>query len=160
MKILAAIAALLVSTSSGADGLHACEARTAAAFPTFEPTPGADPRPAPGSHPGNANSVAHGDYDGDGTVDAALLLRPASGPGKYAISVCLSSKPTAQPELIRDAYTTGALSVSPKGRTYHDFDADAEGRYELDGVRSYCCECCGATYVFRGGRFVEIIDSD
>ncbi len=149
MRILATIAALLLSANSGAGVLHTCEARTAAAFPAYELTPGVDPRPVPGSYLSKANSVVHGDYDGDGKVDAALLLRPKFGADKYAISVCLSGKPTAQPELIRDAYTTGALSTTPKGQKYYDFEADAEGKYELDGVGSYCCECCGATYIFR-----------
>jgi hypothetical protein len=90
----------------------------------------------------------------------ALLLRPKDGTGQYAISVCLTSKPTAVPELIRDVNTTAPLSTTVKGSEYYDFDAGAEGRYELDGVGSYCCECCGATYILRGGHFVEIVDSD
>jgi hypothetical protein len=160
MKIYAVIAALFLSANANGGGLHACEVRTAAAYPAYEQTPGADPRPGPDFHQSKTNSIARGDYDGDGVTDIALLLRPKSGSGKYAISACLTSKPTALPELIRDAYTTGDLTTTPRGQKYYDFDDGTEGEYELDGVGTSCCECCGATYIFRSGRFVEIVDSD
>lgn len=161
MRTYAVIAALLLSTNANSGGLRAREAKTAAAYSTYAAqTPGTDPRPGPGFHQGKTNSTARGDYDGDGRKDDALLPKPKSGSGKYAISVCLSSKPTALPDLIREAYTTGELTTIPRGHQYYDFNDGTEGRYELDGVGTSCCECCGATYVFRAGRFVEIVDSD
>ena len=160
MKILAVIGVLLLSANASAGDLSACEVRTAAAFPAYKQTPGTDPRPAPDVRPSKTNSVARGDYDGDGMADIALLLRPKSGSGKYVISVCLSSKPAVLPELIPAAYTTGELSTTPRGQKYYDFNNGTEGTYELDGVGTSCCECCGATYIYRAGRFVEVVDSD
>jgi hypothetical protein len=160
MKIIAATALFLFAFSAEAANTHACAQRTAASFPTYVQAPGFDPRPAPDPNESKSNSTARGDYDGDGNADTALLLRPKSGSGKYAISVCLSSRPNSQPELIRNAYTSGALATIPKGQQYYDFNTGAEGAYERDGVGTSCCECCGATYIFRKGRFVEIVDSD
>ena len=137
-----------------------CEERTKSAFPGYELTSGSVERGIPAHDPTKLYSKTTGDFDGDGKEDVALLLRPTSGHGKYAISVCLSSKPSEPPTLIQNAYTYGPLSTTPKGREYYDFNTDKEGRYELDGIGSYCCECCGATYILRKGRFVEIIDSD
>ena len=160
MKTYAIIAVLLLSADANGGELRACEVKTHAAYPAYEQTPGTDPRPGPDFHQSKTNSIARGDYDGDGRKDSALLLRPRSGSANYAISVCLSSKPTALPELIREAYTTGELTTIPRGQKYYDFDDGSEGKYELDGVGTSCCECCGATYIFRAGRFVEIVDSD
>lgn len=160
MRIHVVIAALLLSANATAGEQHACEVRTAAAFPAYKQTPGTDPRPGPDFHQSKVNSVARGDYDGDGRTDIALLLQPKSGSGKYAIAVCLSTKPTGIPELIPDAYTTGELSTTPRGQKYYDFNDGTEGKYELDGVGTSCCECCGATYIYRSGHFEEIVDSD
>jgi len=137
-----------------------CEERTKSAFPSYELTSGSADRGVPTHDPTKPYSKTVGDYDGDGKEDIALLLRPRSGAGEYAISVCLSSKPSRAPEFIQEAYTYGPLSTTPKGREYHDFDTGKEGLYEFDGIGSYCCECCGATYILRQGRFVEVIDSD
>ncbi|MHB9097095.1 MAG: hypothetical protein ACYC5X_04645 [Syntrophales bacterium] len=147
------------SMNAGAAAIS-CEQRTKSAFPGYEFTPGWAERGQPTHDPTKPYSKTVGDYDGDGKEDIALLLRPISGHGDYAISVCLSSKPSGAPELIHKAYTYGPLVTTPKGREYYDFSTDAEGRYELDGIGSYCCECCGATYILRKGKFVEVIDSD
>lgn len=148
------------STSANAGDSRTCEERTHEAFPVYEQTSGSAERGPAVDDPNKPYSRAHGDYDGDGMMDTALLLRPLSEEGKYAISVCLSSRPTQPPELIQNAYTAGPISTTPKGREYYDFDTNEEHRYELDGIGSYCCDCCGATYIFRNGQFVEVIDSD
>jgi len=139
---------------------ESCEMRTKRAFPNYELTPGSKEKGFPTHVSTKHYSITTGDYDGDGKKDVALLLRPRSGEGKYAISVCFSSKPSGPPELIIRAYTSGPLSTTPKGREYHDFETNEDSRYELDGIGSYCCECCGATYIYREGMFEEIIDSD
>jgi hypothetical protein len=153
------IALVLFSAGATAGTLRDCETRTKTAFPDYEPTPGSVER-GPATHDtSNPYSRSRGDYDGDGKADIAILLSSASA-GKYAISVCLSSKPSGSPELIKDAYTAGPISTTPKGRKYHDFDTNTEHTYERDGIGSYCCECCGATYIYRSGQFVEVVDSD
>lgn len=137
-----------------------CEQRTTSAFPDYQLTSESLEPGAPSLDPVAPYSETRGDYDGDGTTDVALLLGPTAGVAKHAISVCLSSKPSRLPELILDAYTAAPLSTTPKGRKYHDYNTETVGTYELDGVGSYCCECCGATYIYRNGRFAEIIDGD
>ena len=156
----ATLTALLVSAQASAGAIRDCELRTHAAFPGYVFAAGSEARAAKPERPGQARSRARGDFDGDGRMDTALLLRPASATGKYAIAVCLSSKPAVRPELIREAYTPGPITTTPKGRKYLDFDSNVERRYEHDGIGSYCCECCGATYIYRKGKFVEVVDSD
>lgn len=162
MKALALLIVLSVCSASATAGIASasCEKRTRWAFPACVSTPAYPDPGAPKHDPDGPHSEAYGDYDGDGKMDAALLLRPASGEGRHAISVCLSRKPDGAPELIRDAYTAGPVSTTPKDRRHYDYNTGTHGLYELDGVGSYCCECCGATYILRKGRFVEIIDSD
>lgn len=137
-----------------------CEERVLAAFPAYQFSAGSTERGPPQPEHDAIPSRVTTDFDGDDQVDTALLLRPVNGEGKYAIAVCLTSLPAATPVLIVDAYTAAPLTVTPKDRTYYDFGTGEEGRYEHDAIGSYCCECCGATYVWRGRRFVEIIDSD
>lgn len=137
-----------------------CETRTKVAFPDYIPAPGSAERGAAVLNSREPYSRTRGDFDGDGKMDWAILLRPKSGNGKFAISVCLSSRASRAPELIPDAYTAGPLSTTPKGRKYLDSDSNFERRYEHDGIGSYCCECCGATYIFRNGQFVAVVDSD
>jgi hypothetical protein len=162
MRIFALIIIFFIfSASINADASNeSCEMRTKQAFPNYELTPGSKEKGLPTHVSTKRYSKTTGDYDGDRKKDIALLLRPKSGEGKYAISVCLSSKPSGPPELIKKAYTDGPLSTTPKGRGYHDFETNEDSRYELDGIGSYCCECCGATYIYRDDMFEEIIDSD
>lgn len=160
MRTLCFCILLTLFPSIASASSRSCEVRAQSAFPTFELTPGSDRRGPPIHDSTKPYSKVRGDYDGDGKTDIALLLRPKYGDGKYAISVCLSSRPGGAPEFIADAYTSGPLSTIPKGRKYQDFDTGAWHKYERDGVGSYCCECCGATYVFRKGEFEAVVDSD
>jgi hypothetical protein len=103
---------------------------------------------------------AHGDFDGDGKRDTAILLKPLAKNTKLAAAVCLSSTPGSTPVLIKDIYTAGNLSTKKKGSRHFDFDTEKYGVYERDGINTFCCECCGATYIMRNGEFVQVVDSD
>ena len=142
---------LILLAASPALATDACRARAAAAFP--------DHRPAPATAERTSVS-ARGDFDGDGAADTALLLQPLGGTAKLAAAVCLSGSPGGQPMLIEDIYTAGNLSTKGKGSRYVDYDTEQAGVYERDGINSYCCGCCGATYVLRNGAFVQVVDSD
>jgi hypothetical protein len=104
--------------------------------------------------------IAHGDFDGDGRADTAILLQPIATNTKLAAAVCLSNAPGRKPVLIKDIYTAGNLSTRKKGSRYYDYDTENYGVYERDGISTYCCECCGATYIMRDGAFQQVVDSD
>jgi hypothetical protein len=103
---------------------------------------------------------ASGDFDGDGKTDTAVLLRPLAKNTKLAAAVCLSSAPDSKPVLIKDIYTAGNLSTMTKGSRHFDYDTEKYGIYERDGINTYCCNCCGATYIMRNDVFVQVVDSD
>lgn len=88
MKTLALLIVLSVCSASATAGIASasCEKRTRWAFPACVSTPGYPDPGAPKHDPDGPHSETYGDYDGDGKMDAALLLRPASGEGRHAIS--------------------------------------------------------------------------
>lgn len=106
-------------------------------------------------------AIAHGDYDGDGQQDIALLLVSRDNGPDAAIAVCLSSKRGSVPDLIKfaDADET-IISTSPRGSKYYDFQSGQEGVYERDGINVHYHDCCGATYIFREGVFESTVDDD
>lgn len=113
-------------------------------------------------------AIAYGDFDGDGRKDVALLIQAGPSPdSEYPgrldslhIAVCMN--PTAGMKLyvVEKLYCGDGITVSPQGKHYFDLVADTEGFYKLDGVRAYCFEKAGATYVFEKGAFRQIVDGD
>ena len=110
------------------------------------------PQPDGNSH------VTNGDYNSDKAPDVAMLLRPKSNNRKPSIGVCLSN--VTIPVLINYAYVAGNIFTTPKGSRYFDHELEKSGSYERDVISVSDNECCGASYVLRGGVFVEIVDSD
>lgn len=111
----------------------------------------------------------YGDFDDDGHKNVALFVQSRAKPrsdraelvNSPQVAVCLNSPRKIKLHVIPDPYCTDGISVSKKGRRYHDYDRDGEeGIYKRDGVAVFCFEKAGATYQLENGRFRQIIDSD
>jgi hypothetical protein len=100
--------------------------------------------------------VTTGDFDDDQEDDVAFLILKD---GETGIAVCLSGKPDVA-LIIGDLYCDDGIVRIPKGTTYHNYETDSEGRHDRDGVHAYCYERAGATYLYTGGSFKRVIDSD
>jgi hypothetical protein len=115
-------------------------------------------------------TVVHGDFDGDGHPDIALLIQNRLKPildypdRAYSsfVAVCLSRLRTVILHLVDNPYCSDLLEVSRKGQRYHDFEKDETNTYPLDGVKTVCFEKASATYVYDAERagFRRIVDGD
>ena len=103
-------------------------------------------------------AATQGDFNGDGALDFALLLATKTPPNKPAIGVCLSKE--ARPLLITRPYQSVKIFTKLKGTQYVDFETEKPGTYELDSISVSDGAWLGASYILRGGVFVQIVDSD
>ena len=115
-------------------------------------------------------NLIEGDFDGDGRTDYAVLIEHANfnesgrafthvverlaflkrGAG-YRLYFLEGSAP-ANPELY--------LTLARKGEEGHDFRTGRKFRYPNDSISVSYFEKAGGTYVYRGGRFRYVIESD
>jgi hypothetical protein len=101
------------------------------------------------------------DLDGDGVRDtAALIVTGAGDSPAHHIAVCLSRKAGPELHVIDDPYCSDGIMIAKKGTRAYNFETDSYVTYRTNGVHAYCFEKAGATYLFRNGRFIRIIDSD
>jgi hypothetical protein len=105
-----------------------------------------------------SEAATQGDFNGDGALDFALLLVAKAPPNKPAIGVCLSKE--ARPLLITSPYQSAKIFTKPKGTQYMDFENEKPGTYELDAISVSDGAWLGASYILRGGVFVQLVDSD
>lgn len=150
------------------DILHACETKLTAKFKQwrFAPVMQDVAEFAKAQH--KDPTVTHGDFDGDGRRDIALLIQDGANPNpdypgrddSLHIAVCLNTRAGIRLYLIDKPYCGDGITLSAKGQTYYDYDTGREGTYRLDGVSAYCFEKAGATYEFENGTFRQIVDSD
>ena len=106
-------------------------------------------------------TIVDADLDDDGQRDAAVLLIAGTGATRNVqIAVCMSRKAGPELHIIRDPYCSDGISLTKKGSAGFDFETDKEIKYRTDGVHAFCFEKAGATYLYRGGRFIRIVDSD
>ncbi len=111
-----------------------------------------------------------GDFDGDGQTDYAVLIEHAnfnkSGKSfthvvellaflrrgaRYKLHILEGSAP-ANPELY--------LTLARKGEEGRDFRTGRVFRYPNDSISVSYFEKAGGTYIYRGGRFRYVIESD
>jgi hypothetical protein len=158
----------VIAQPQNASLMAACNAQISAKFLQWRLAPvSGDVEQFAKSRNVSATTVS-GDFDGDGRADIALLV--SSGPVPVPnyphrldvlhIAVCMNMRVGVRLFVIDKPYCGDGISVSRRGGRYYDFDKQAEGMYELDGVHAYCFEKAGATYQFENGSFRQIIDSD
>jgi hypothetical protein len=110
-----------------------------------------------------STNVVQSDFDGNGTRDTAVLVvMPGAGElhSRQRIAVCLSQGGKTSLHVISEPYCGDGISVAPKGTRAWDYTTEKRVTYWTNGVSAYCYEKAGATYLFRDGRFVLIVDSD
>ena len=150
MKFLAIVVFALLPFSSQAQSWHpqSCKSALLSAYTTMEALPESE----------SVAALTAGDYNDDQIQDVAMLLRPKSQSRKQSIGVCLSN--VKIPVLINYAYVPNHISTKMKGTRYNDYDREVTSTYERDVITVNDQTCCGASYILRGGVFVEIVDSD
>lgn len=99
-----------------------------------------------------------GDFNSDGMPDFALLLDAKGSPHRAAIGVCLSNEPRSL--LITNPYQSTKIFTKTKGTQYMHIDTGSPGVYERDAISVSDGAWIGASYILRGGVFVQVIDSD
>jgi len=101
------------------------------------------------------------DLDADNVRDAAALIVTGSGDAAtYRIAVCMQRKAGPELHIIEDPYCHDGIMITAKGTRAHNFETDEDVTYRTNGIHVYCFERAGATYLYRGGRFIRIVDSD
>lgn len=106
-------------------------------------------------------NVVAGDFDDDGTADTALLVtsRPEAA-GEPSLAVCLGRAVEPRLFVIAAPYGRDGITLTRKGTRDHDYESGRMVRYRTDGVHAYTFEKSGATYLFRRGRWIRVVDSD
>ncbi len=164
MRVLCATFALAVLVGSPVEGAEvpaACRAKIDAKLSSWRlATPSAEVAKW-AAEMKEGPTVLHIDLDGDGVRDtAALIVTGAGDPPAHHIAVCMSRKAGPELHVISDLYCWDGIMIAKKGTRAHDFENDTYVTYRTDGVHAYCFEKAGATYLFRNGRFIRIVDSD
>ena len=101
------------------------------------------------------------DLDDDGVRDVAALIVTGTGErAAHHIAVCMMRKAGPELHVIDDPYCFDGIMIARKGTRAHDFEKDVYVTYRTNGVHAYCHRQAGATYLYRNGRFIRIVDSD
>lgn len=163
IAITLGLIALVPAVAAGADVPAACRARIDARLPGWRlatPSPevarwAAEMKEGP--------TVLQIDLDADGVRDTAALIVTGAGAADlsaHRIAVCMQRKTGPELHIIDDLYCGDGIMIAKKGTRAHDFEKDVYVTYRTNGVHAYCFEKAGATYLYRNGRFIRIVDSD
>jgi hypothetical protein len=100
-----------------------------------------------------------GDFDGDGTLDAAVQLERRDGSSPRTIVVVVFRR---QGTLLTVYAGEGddTLGVAGKGTIDHDYETDGAIRYENDAIYVGHDETAGVSLVYRNGRFLVFVTGD
>jgi hypothetical protein len=161
---LAVVACLLSAQSSQAEDADipsACRASIESRIPGWHLSlPPAD-LAAYATQTKMKTNILQADLDGDGLRDTAVLLMARqTGRRNQYIAVCLERKGQPELHLIREPYCGDGISVARKGQVVYDYRTGKNVTYRTNGVHAYCLEKAGGTYLYIGGRFVLVVDSD
>ena len=153
--------ALLPAAAAGADVPAACRARIETRLPGWRL---ATPSPEVAKWAiamKEGPTVLQIDLDADGVRDAAALIVTGNADSlTHHIAVCLQRKSGPELHIIDDLYCSDGIMTAKKGTRAYDFEKEAYVTYRTNGVHAYCFEKAGATYLYRNGRFIRIVDSD
>jgi hypothetical protein len=101
----------------------------------------------------------NGDFDGDGTLDAAVQLERRDGSSQRTIVVVIFQRQGALlPVFAGEGDDT--LSIAKKGTIDRDYAGEGSIRYENDAIYVGHDESSGISLVFKDGRFLVFITGD
>jgi hypothetical protein len=101
-------------------------------------------------------SVAAGDYDGDGRTDVAVLLESAAA--DRTMVVVFMSRTGSLPVTAGDG--SGYLGTISRGSRGHDYETERDFTYTSDAIFTGDFRCCGASFIWRDGKFVRVATDD
>jgi hypothetical protein len=101
--------------------------------------------------------IGFGDFDGDGRKDEAILVQHA---GQRKVAVCLATANGLKLITIKNLYCDDYLSISKAKSKHNNFDTEKTEVIKNDGISVTCFERAGATYLYNGQAFRELVDSD
>jgi len=101
--------------------------------------------------------LAAGDFDGDRRNDQAILVEHEA---KRKVAVCFSTAEGTNVVMIDHPYCRDYISTSKAGELHENLDTQKPEVLGHDGISVACFEQAGATYVYEGDAFREIVDSD
>lgn len=100
-----------------------------------------------------------GDFDGDGTMDAAVQLERADGRSpRHIVVVVFQRREGPIPVYAGEGADT--LAIASKGKIDHDYGTEGTVRYENDAIYVGLDESAGVTLVYRNGRFLVFLTGD
>lgn len=102
-------------------------------------------------------SVASGDYDGDGKIDQAVLLRLKTSASRTIVVVFLS---TIGELPVLAGQGSEHLATIPRGSRGHNYDTEQDVTYRTDAIFTGDYHCCGVSMVWRNGRFIVFPSAD
>lgn len=101
--------------------------------------------------------IGIGDFDGDGRNDVAILVQHA---GQRKVVVCLATASGTRFFVIEKPYCSDYLSISKAGGEHYNYDTEKTEVIKNDGISVSCFERAGATYLYDGHGFRQLVDSD
>ncbi len=106
-----------------------------------------------------------GDWNGDGKIDYAVLIEQGKLKNSqdevieersFIIAFVRTQKRFKHCTLEGGDY----IQVFKKGVKDYDYESDKDFIYKNDSIFAGSGECCGSSYIWRKGKFVEIVTSD
>ena len=101
--------------------------------------------------------IGIGDFDDDGRKDEAVLVQHA---GQRKVAVCLATASGTGFIVIEKPYCSDYLFISKAGGKHYNFDTEKTEVIKNDGISVSCFEQAGATYLYDGRAFRQLVDSD
>jgi len=157
------VVSIVAATAAQAQPPAACRTAIDARLPGWQLSPPPADLARMAKQKKFSTNVVQSDFDDNGTRDTAVLVvMPGAGElhSRQRIAVCLSQGGKTSLHVISEPYCGDGISVAPKGTRAWDYTTEQRVTYWTNGVSAYCYEKAGATYLFRDGRFVLIVDSD
>jgi len=98
-----------------------------------------------------------GDFDGDGRDDEAIIIQHA---GQTEVAVCLATASGTRLVVIEKPYCSDYVSISKAGSKHYNYDTEKIEVIKKDGISVSCYGQAGATYLYEGKGFRQLVDSD
>jgi|GEM_PF-6992227 len=119
------------------DILHACKLLLTKKWPQWDFAPVSAEVAESAKERKESATITYGDFNGDSRKDVAMLIHTNAQPNRRLIAICLTNPKKPRLAIINKPYCSDGIELSHKGRQYYNFETEAEGTYQYDGVA--CC---------------------